>query len=294
MLTVLVLSASGAQASVVLTTLHSFNLLPNGANPSSALVRSRDGNFYGTTSRGGTNGGYGIVFRISTNGVVAGLYSFTGGKDGANPQAALVEGTDGNFYGTTSGGGTNNAGTVFRIGPGGSLTSLYSFAGNDGAFPYATLVEGRDGNFYGTTFGGGTNNAGTVFRISAQGKFTSLYSFTGGNDGSYPQAALVQASDNNFYGTISSGGLGNAGTVFRLTIAQAPPVLQAAILTNRMLNLTWSAQPGAAYLVQYTSDLASNNWTNLNAPVTAAGATLSASDSVTNGRQRFYRAVLLP
>src|SRR5579859_1555190 len=158
----LVLLSTGAQANVLLTSLHSFNILTNGANPSSALLRSRDGNFYGTTSRGGTNGGYGIVFRISTNGVVTGLYSFTGREDGANPEAALVEGSDGNFYGTTSGGGTNNAGTIFRIGPNGSFTSLYSFAGNDGAAPYATLLEGKDGNFYGTTSGGGTNDAGTV------------------------------------------------------------------------------------------------------------------------------------
>ena len=94
----------------------------------------------------------GTVFKISTNGALTSLYSFTGGNDGANPVAGLVQGSDGNFYGTTSGGGTNDAGTVFKISTNGALTSLYSFTGgNDGAYPYAGLVQGSDGNFYGTT-----------------------------------------------------------------------------------------------------------------------------------------------
>jgi uncharacterized repeat protein (TIGR03803 family) len=96
------------------------------------------------------------------------LDSFTGTNDGANPYAGLVQGSDGNFYGTTEAGGTNNAGTVFKISTNGALTSLYSFTGtNDGANPYAGLVQGNDGYFYGTTYGGGTNGYGTVFRLSA-------------------------------------------------------------------------------------------------------------------------------
>ena len=102
------------------------------------------------------------------------------------------------------GGGTNGAGTVFKISTNGALTSLYSFTGgNDGGYPDAGLVQGSDGNFYGTTYygGGRTTLRGTVFKISTNGALTSLYSFTGGNDGGYPDAGLVQGSDGNFYGT---------------------------------------------------------------------------------------------
>src|SRR6202035_1752645 len=90
------------------------------------------------------------------------LYSFAG-SDGAQPYAGLVQGSDGNFYGTTSGGGVNLGGTVFKITPSGTLTTLYNFAGSDGALPYAGLVQGSDGNFYGTTVGGGQYEFGTVF-----------------------------------------------------------------------------------------------------------------------------------
>ena len=104
---------------------------------------------------------------------------------------------------------------MFKISTSGALTSLYSFTdGNDGGFPTAGLVQGSDGNFYGTTESGGTNGFGTVFKINTNGTLTTLYSFTGGNDGSEPQAGLVQGSDGNFYGTTSVGGTGGAGTCF--------------------------------------------------------------------------------
>src|ERR1039457_5524044 len=110
------------------------------------------------------------------------LYSFVGSpNDGNDPEAGLVQGSDGNFYGTTYDGGTNNDnyGTVFRISPNGSETNLHSFVGspNDGAHPIGGLVQGSDGNFYGTTEVGGTNGDGTVFRISPSGNYTNLYSF---------------------------------------------------------------------------------------------------------------------
>ena len=202
-----------------LTSLYSFTGGNDGADPDAGLVQGSDGNFYGTTYDGGTNGGYGTVFKISTNGALTSLYSFTGGNDGADPNAGLVQGSDGNFYGTTYSGGTNDSGTVFKISTNGALTSLYSFTdGNDGAYPYAGLVQGSDGNFYGTTDGGGTNGGyGTVFKISTNGALTSLYSFTGGNDGAYPEAGLVQGSDGNFYGTtMRRYGYGH-GTVFKIS-----------------------------------------------------------------------------
>src|SRR5208282_6072289 len=210
--TVFKISTNGGLAS-----LYFFSGGNDGANPQAGLVQGSDGNFYGTTEPGGTNN-YGTVFKISTNGGLTSLYSFTGGNDGANPQAGLVQGSDGNFYGTTYQGGTNNDGAVFKIRTNGGLSSLYSFTGgNNGANPQAGLVQGSDGNFYGTTYQGGTNNYGTVLKISTNGGLTRLYSFTGGYVGANPQAGLVQGSDGNFYGTTYQGGTNGIGTVFKIS-----------------------------------------------------------------------------
>ena len=134
------------------------------------------------------------------------------------PEAGLVQGSDGNFYGTTYVGGANGDGTVFKTTPSGTLTTLYSFAGSDGDTPVAGLVQSRDGNFYGTTSAGGVNDGGTVFKITPSGTLTTLYSFAGnGSDGANPFAELVQGSDGNFYGTTLSGGENNDGTVFKIT-----------------------------------------------------------------------------
>jgi uncharacterized repeat protein (TIGR03803 family) len=213
---VLVLPAFGVQAAVVLTTLHSFELGPNGANPYAGLVQGSDGNFYGMTSSGGAYNS-GAVFKISPNGALTRLYSFTGGKDGANPRDALVQGSDGNFYGTTEYGGANNAGTVFKISATGVLTILYSFTGgSDGANPTAGLIQASDGSLYGTASGG--DYYGTIFRITTNGAFTLIYSFTGADDGAYPEAALIQASDGYLYGIASAGGSSGLGTVFRVSV----------------------------------------------------------------------------
>jgi uncharacterized repeat protein (TIGR03803 family) len=212
--TVFKISTNGA-----LTSLYFFTGGNDGANPHAGLVQGTDGNFYGTTSGGGTNGS-GTVFRIGSDGAFTSLYSFTGGNDGANPQAGLVQGSDGNFYGTTIWGGTNDYGTVFRINTNGVLTSLHSFNAIDGAYPSAGLVEGSDGNFYGTTPGGTTNHLGSVFKISTTGALTTLHLFTGGNDGGEPKAGLVQGSDGNFYGTtpVFYDNLGRGyGTVFKIS-----------------------------------------------------------------------------
>jgi uncharacterized repeat protein (TIGR03803 family) len=149
--------------------------------------------------------------------VVTTLHSFGTFENGTDLENALVQGTDGYFYGTAGNGGLHGYGTVFKISTNGTLTSLYSFTGgNDGSFPGA-LVQGGDGNFYGTTTEGGANGDGTVFSLTTNGLLTTLYSFTG-YDGTYPQAGLALGSDGNFYGTTAFGGQGRAGTVFRISV----------------------------------------------------------------------------
>ena len=200
----------------------------DGAEPFGTLIQGADGNFYGTTYAGGINS-VGTVFKITPAGSLTTLYNFCSQSnctDGAIPYAGLVQGSDGSFYGTTFEGGANNDGTVFKITPAGSLTTLYSFCSQtectDGALPYAGLVQGSDGNFYGTTFEGGANSDGTVFKITPAGSLTTLYSFCSqGNcaDGIVAYGGLVEGSDGNFYGTAFEGGANGEGTVFRITPA---------------------------------------------------------------------------
>jgi uncharacterized repeat protein (TIGR03803 family) len=203
-----------------LTTLHSFSGSPSeGATPVAALVQGSDGNFYGTTASGGQHF-QGTVFRITQGGALTVLHSFSGFPgEGAVPFAGLVQGSDGNFYGTTALGGAHSKGTVFNIDATGSLTTLHSFSGSpsEGANPVAGLIRSSDGNFYGTTALGGTHSMGTVFNIDATGSLTTLHSFSGfPGEGALPFAALVQGSDGNFYGTTALGGAHGAGTVFKL------------------------------------------------------------------------------
>jgi len=231
-----------------LTTLHNFDGT-DGNGPYFGLVQAASGDLYGTTSGGGANNnalcsplsglaGCGTVFKITPSGTLTTLYNFCsqiGCTDGAAPFAGLVQATNGDFYGTTGGGGVNGAGTVFKITPSGSLTTLYSFCCADGSRPYAGLVQGTDGNLYGTTlFGGATtvssgcsspSGCGTVFKITPSGSLTTLYNFcseTGCADGWYPYAGLIQDTNGTFYGTTEGGGAANAGTVFSLSVGLGP------------------------------------------------------------------------
>src|SRR5208282_5107073 len=204
-----------------LTTLHTFEG-SDGWRPY-GLIQAADKNIYGITSSGGANG-YGTVFAITTAGTFTSLYSVcaqTNCSDGASPLGTPVQATDGNFYGTTAGGGTNGYGTIFKITSGGTLTTLYSFEGADGKAPWAGLVQGSDGNFYGTTSGGGANGDGTIFSITSAGTLTTLHSFDG-TDGADSNGALVQGADGNFYGTTQLGGTHKKGTVFSLSVGLGP------------------------------------------------------------------------
>lgn len=241
---------SSAQA-LPLTTLVNFNG-PNGNYPFWSVIQGSDGNFYGTTTEGGSvlscNGvtagcpcapyGCGTIFKVTPTGTLTTLYNFCslpGCADGYNPEGGLIQGSDGNFYGTTHGGGIFETepgasaigGTVFRITPTGVLTTFYSFCSEastacfDGEEPTAGLVQGTDGNFYGTTIAGGTAGNGTVFMVSQTGNFEdTLYSFCSlpnCADGGSPAAKLLQASDGDFYSTTVQGGASNSGTIFKIT-----------------------------------------------------------------------------
>lgn len=227
-----VASSSPAQT---FTSLVSFDVT-NGAYPySSSVVQGRDGNLYGTTSIGGANNGCGghsgcgtfYRYNPATNTLTV-LYSFcalSNCADGANPQAGVVLGSNGNFYGTTAfGGSTTEAcftgvvgcGTVFEVTPAGTLTTLHVFSGPDGGDPQGALLQATSGYFYGTTFKGGTSNDGTVFAMTPAGKLTTLHSFSG-SDGTNPQSGVIQATNGGFYGTTPFGGTYSAGTVFAMT-----------------------------------------------------------------------------
>jgi uncharacterized repeat protein (TIGR03803 family) len=238
-----------------LTTLHSFcgqMVCPNGTSPQAGLVQATNGDFYGTTAAGANPGpapgsGAGTVFKITPSGTLTTLYSFcaqSGCTDGDSPEAVLVQATNGDFYGTTAYGGANTClsngynigcGTVFKITPGGTLTTLYSFCSKsgctDGELPAAGLVQATNGDFYGTTYYDDEINCvpeggcGTVFKMTPSGTLTTLYSFCSQSactDGSEPYAGLVQATNGDFYGTATEGGANNDGTVFRLSVGLGP------------------------------------------------------------------------
>jgi uncharacterized repeat protein (TIGR03803 family) len=214
-----------------LTTLHSFDSTDGWGPEAVVLVQGIDGNLYGTTDGGGAYNA-GTVFQLSVGlQPVTTLHSFAR-SDGSEPQAGLVQATDGNFYGTTVFGGAYSYGSVFKITPAGTLATLHSFAGTDGSGPLAELVQATDGNFYGTAEQGGfyancTDGCGTIFKITAAGTLTTLHSFAG-TDGSGPYAGLVQATDGNFYGTTAYGGTSGAcgltgcGTIFKLSVGLGP------------------------------------------------------------------------
>jgi uncharacterized protein (TIGR03437 family) len=226
-----------------LTTLFSFNgsglppnysSYPGNIGPSARPTLGSDGNFYGTTSAGGSNDG-GTIFKITPTGTLTTIYSFSVGNpgnsfpDGQSPNGGLTLAADGNFYGVTLSGGSGY-GTIFKITPTGALTSIYSFgvfnfSANPGNSPSCGLALGPDGNLYGTTFnlqGGATTiPGGAIFKVTPTGKLTWFYAFgsQGNNlgdagpsslDGAGP-CGLTFGPDGNLYGTTSAGGAYSGG-----------------------------------------------------------------------------------
>lgn len=236
-----------------LTVLHNFcstvkssNCIDQPLTGGGGMVQGSDGNFYGVSTNGGDglHGAEGYVFKLSSTGAFTIIHSFcseTNCADGGGPFAPMVQGYDGNFYGTTSGGGPNANGTVFKVTPAGVLTNVYAFCSGcpEGTQPHAGLALGTDDNFYGTTTSGGTGdgngyeyNNGIVFEVTPGGKETVLYNFCqekNCDDGSDPQAGLLLATNGIFYGTTKGNQASCSpirppcyGTIFSLSTGLAP------------------------------------------------------------------------
>ena len=261
----------------------------HGSSPNGGLVLGVDGNFYGTTQLGGANG-YGNIFKITPTGVLTVLYSFTGNADGGYPVApltlaanglfygtsypgvafkmtaagkftiinkiptttygALLQASDGNFYGVTEFGGTYSAGTIYKI-AGTKVTTLYSFDGPHGSYPTGGLVQGADRNLYGTTTAGGSVNAGVIFKITTAGALTVLVNFDSVHPAAGYQAfaGLVNGSDGNLYGATIWGGTNGAGVIFRMSTngAYAPLYSFVVDLTDGAYSTPMTHTSGTIY-----------------------------------------------
>jgi len=271
------------------TNLHTF-AYSDGINPYASLIQS-GGTLFGTAAQGGSYGN-GVVFGFNTDGPgFTNLYTFTGGSDGAIPSAALV--LSGNMlYGTASGGGSADNGTVFAMGANGlGFTNLYEFAAlNDGSGPKAVILAGA--RLYGMAVAGGSGSNGTVYAINTDGTdYTNLYSFTlnpspdnTNSDGAMPRAGLVMLG-NTVYGTTFQGGTSDNGTVFSLTLSasnSAPPnpVPLSIAMAGQAVVLSWT---GSAFALQSAPALAG-------VFTTLPGATSPYTNSIT-GAEQFFRLI---
>ena len=202
-------------------TLNTFTQSSQGTTPEGGIVQARDGNFYGTTNKGGANGDGTLYQMVPSTGKLNVLSAFTNGDPGGNPVGALTEGFDGLLYGVAEYGGTDNYGTIFRATPptGPATTFATVTGGLAGFYPQSDLIQATDGNFYGTTEQGGTDNVGTFFQVTPAGVYTVLYSFTGGTDGSRPLRGVVQGTDGYFYGVCNEGGTYAGGAIYRIVVS---------------------------------------------------------------------------
>lgn len=218
--TVFSVTTSGTQ-----TILYSFKGgTKDGANPTGGLTLGTDGNFYGTTQQGGSKT-EGIVFKITPSGTLTILHNFTGGADGAFPWGPPILASDGNFYGTASGGGNKGNGVVYQITSSGTFTTIYEFDITHGFGPIAPPTQGTDGYLYVPVSEGGAEYCGTIVQMSTAGVINNYYSFPCGSGGSFPIGPLVQAANGDLYSTTQNGGTVGEGTIYQVTTGLAVTVL---------------------------------------------------------------------
>ena len=281
------------------TNLHSFALGGDGQNPLGALIQASDGALYGTTYAGGTNDG-GAVFTLNLDGSGLNiLHSFSGNlttADGFEPEAGLMEGTDGALYGTTSQGGAGQLGTVFKLNKdGGGFGLLHNFAndGSDGWLPQAGLVQGADGALYGTTVFGGMANAGAIYSLNRDGgNYQVLHSFgVSGGDGQNPYAALMINSKIAFYGTTTAGGNLGLGTVFQMLLPGAPAITGITV-ANNSVQVIFTGMSGDNYELLRSTNLV--NWSVLTNITMNASGVFTNVDNSPPQPAAFYQAVWIP
>jgi uncharacterized repeat protein (TIGR03803 family) len=228
--TVFKVSPSGIE-----TVLYSFGSVANDpAGGFSPLVESDDGNFYGVSGFGGASN-HGAVFKITPEGILTLVHSFSGGpNDGGDPYGSgLLKGSDGNFYGVTSNGGPSDSGIVYKLTPAGDETIIYAFvsSADTGSHPTGALVEDGDGNLYGGTQDGGyprtvygnqgaslTGQSGTIFEITAAGNAVQLSNFGPTDaDGTNPSGPPILGQDGNLYGVTTNGGANGGGVFYKIS-----------------------------------------------------------------------------
>jgi uncharacterized repeat protein (TIGR03803 family) len=292
------------------SVIHSFQGTADGYHPYGSLTLGSDGNLYGTTLYGGSNG-FGTVFSmVFTNGAWAfrTLHHFTGGSDGGYPNGGLVQGGPGlTFYGTTHYGGSapnpgvsGGGGTVYKITAIGELTSLYSFGDT---YANGPLIFGTDGNLYGVTSAGvHASTNGSVFQITSAGAFNTIYQFNG-TDGRNPSGALLQYNDNvnngygYLYGTTRQGGTNFNGTIFALLVtnlAMSGQIAPTPGFGPSSVNLRTPSSAGVVYQLQYADSVNSAVWMNLGPPVLGTGGIITLTDpdgSYATRQTRYYRIV---
>jgi uncharacterized repeat protein (TIGR03803 family) len=222
--------------------LHVFSLSSGGYNPDAPFIQGTDGSFYGTTTVGGkslsstcvaafSSFSCGTVFKMTATGHVTFLHEFVQ-TDGAGPIGPVTQGSDGNFYGTTSEGGTSKLGVVFKMTSKGVLTVLHNFAGSDGQNPDGGLVQASDGNFYGTTSGGGTLGHGTIFKVTLAGAFSVIHNFDSTN-GATPEVTMVQHTNGILYGDTDNGDAEGGGVFYSLDVG-APPFIRLQTTSGKV------------------------------------------------------------
>lgn len=198
----------------------------DGAFPTGGLTLGTDGNFYGTTQQGGTHQ-MGTAFKVTPTGTITILHNFNAFVDGAFPWGPPILASDGNFYGTTSGGGINGHGVVYKMTTAGTVNKIYQFDVTHGFSPIAPPTQGIDGFLYIPVSEGGTLYCGTILQMSTAGVINNTYDFPCGAGGSFPIGPLVQASNGNFYSTTQDGGTNGEGTIYQVTPGLAVTVLHS-------------------------------------------------------------------